>query len=119
MGAGIMLTTVTAMVKALHVRRKFVFERTPKYGIARSGDSWDGKRYTLNADSILGAEVLLACYGMGSLAFAAAMRNWVSVFFCFYFLAGLFFIIATSFVQLNVPILPRVAASVSSGNRES
>jgi cellulose synthase/poly-beta-1,6-N-acetylglucosamine synthase-like glycosyltransferase len=119
MGAGIMLTTVTAMVRSLAVRRKFVFERTPKYGIARSGDSWDGKRYTLGADGILGAEVLLACYGMGTLAFAAALRSWASVFFCLYFLCGLFFIIAMSIVQLSVPMLPRVAASVSSGNRES
>jgi cellulose synthase/poly-beta-1,6-N-acetylglucosamine synthase-like glycosyltransferase len=30
MGAGIMLTTVTAMVRSLYMRRRFVFERTPK-----------------------------------------------------------------------------------------
>jgi hypothetical protein len=118
-GAGIMCTTVTAMVRSLYTRHKFVFERTPKYGIARASDSWDGKRYTLSADAILVAEIMLACYGIGNLALAAALKNWASFVFCSYFLSGLFFIITMSFVQMNMTMFPRVAASVSPGNRES
>ena len=118
MGPAIMTTTVTAMLRVLYTR-KFVFERTPKYGIARSSDSWDGKRYTLNADSIIGVEILLACYGMGSIMYAASLRNWASVFFSSYVLVALFFIIAMSLVQMSVPMRPRILASVSSGNRES
>jgi hypothetical protein len=118
MGPAIMTTTVTAMLRVLYTR-KFVFERTPKYGIARSSDSWDGKRYTLNADSIIGLEILLACYGMGSIMYAASLKNWASVFFSSYVLVALFFIIAMSLVQMSVPMRPRILASVSSGNRES
>jgi hypothetical protein len=118
LGAGMMLTTVTAMLRVLYTK-KFVFERTPKYGIARSSDSWDGKRYTLGVDWILAAELLLACYGLGSIAYAAALKNWASLIFCSYFEAGLCFVIAVSFVQMSVPVLPRVAASASSGNRDS
>ncbi len=118
MGAGIMPTTVSAMLRVLY-RKKFVFERTPKYGIAQASDSWDGKRYMIGLDAILAAEIALACYGMGSMAYAAALRNWASFSFSAYFLGGLFFIITMSLVQMSAPMLPRLVASVSSGNRES
>jgi cellulose synthase/poly-beta-1,6-N-acetylglucosamine synthase-like glycosyltransferase len=118
MGAGIMVTTVTAMMRVLYAR-KFVFERTPKYGIARATDSWDGKRYIATPDSILGAEIVLACYGMGSLAYAAALSNWASFLFICYFLGGLFFIIGMSLVQMTAATAPGLVASASSGNRET
>jgi cellulose synthase/poly-beta-1,6-N-acetylglucosamine synthase-like glycosyltransferase len=118
LGAGIMLTVVSALARTLF-GKPFAFERTPKYGIANQSDSWDGKRYALGLDPVLALEMLLACFSFGSIAYAVALKSWSSFFYMGYFLIGLLFIIATSFVQLNVPAVPHVLASSTPGNRES
>ena len=98
--------------------KPFGFERTPKYGIANQTDSWDGKRYMLGLDPVLALEMLLACFSFGSIAYAVALKSWSSFFYTGYFLLGLIFIIATSFVQLTVPAAP-VLASSTPGHRDS
>src|SRR6266508_1044874 len=117
LGAGIMLTIVSALARALF-GKPFAFERTPKYGIASSSDVWEGKRYVLGVDPVLALELLLACFSFGSIAYAVALKSWSTFFYNGYFLLGLLFIITTSFMQLNVPAVPRVLASSAPGNRE-
>jgi len=118
LGAGIMLTVVSALARTLF-GKPFAFERTPKYGIAHPSDSWDGKRYVLGLDPVLVIELLLACFSLGSIAYAAALKSWSSFFYTGYFLLGLLFIITLSFVQLSVPTVSHVLASSTPGNRES
>ncbi len=117
LGAGIMLTIVSALARALF-GKPFAFERTPKYGIANPSDVWEGKRYVLGVDPVLALELLLACFSFGSIAYAVALKSWSTFFYNGYFLLGLLFIITTSFMQLNVPAVPRVLASSAPGNRE-
>jgi cellulose synthase/poly-beta-1,6-N-acetylglucosamine synthase-like glycosyltransferase len=117
MGAGIMLTVVSAIIGVLYGKQA-VFERTPKYGIRQGTDSWDGKRYSIGVDPVIAIEILLACYSIGTLAFAASLHNWGSISYTSYFLLGLFFIIWSTFVQLSVPLVPRALTSSPFGNRE-
>jgi hypothetical protein len=118
MGAGIMLTVVSAIVGVLYGRR-VAFERTPKYGITQTSDTWDGKRYASGLDALLAGEILVAGFSLGSVAYAALVHNWASFFYTAYFMAGLLFIIALSFVQTSFQMLPHTLASSPSGNRES
>lgn len=118
MGAGIMITVITALIGVLY-GRKTVFERTPKFGIAQQSDSWDGKRYGMALDPLLALELLLFCFSIGSVAYAAALKSWGSFFYTGYFLLGLIFVISLSFLQLNVPASPRLLASSPSPNRDS
>lgn len=118
LGAGIMLTVVGSILGVLH-RKNVVFERTPKYGIGGSADSWDGKRYGLGVDHVLALEVLLACFSVGSMAYAATLTAWGSFFYTSFFLTGLLLIISMSLIQVSVPLFPRAFASSLSGNRES
>lgn len=118
LGAGIMLTVVGALARVLNGKH-LAFERTPKYGIAHQSDSWDGKRYALGVDPLLGLELLLACFSFGSVAYAAALKSWGSLFYTGYFLLGLLFVVGMTFIQSGVPVLPRVLASSPSANRDS
>jgi cellulose synthase/poly-beta-1,6-N-acetylglucosamine synthase-like glycosyltransferase len=118
LGAGIMVTVVGAMLRVLSSKKQFVFERTPKYGIARPSDSWERKRYGLSADFVVLFELLLACYSVGNVAYAAMLKSWSSAFYTSYFLIGLLFILFTNFAQMSAPLLLRPLASTPSGNQE-
>ena len=119
LGAGIMVTVVGAVLRVLYSKKEFVFERTPKYGIAGASDSWERKQYGLGLDPIVVFELLLACYSLANVAYAAMMKNWSSCFYTAYFLIGLLFILVTNFAQMNVPALPRPLASTPSARRDS
>jgi len=118
MGAGIMITVVTAICGVLYGKQA-VFVRTPKYGIAGASDSWDGKRYAVSIDPLLALELLLMCYSIGTLAYAALLKSWGSFSYTGYFLIGLFFIVSCTFLQVSTPLLPRALAAPASGNHES
>jgi hypothetical protein len=118
LGAGIMVTVVGALARVLNGKQG-VFERTPKYGIARPSDSWDGKHYTLGVDPVIAVELVLACFSFGSAAYALALKSWGSFFCTSYFLLGLLFMLGMSFVQLSVPASPRILASSPSANRDT
>jgi hypothetical protein len=117
LGAAVMTTTTMAMLKVLSSKH-LVFERTPKYGIAGATEGWDGKRYGPGVDPLLGLEILVACYGCAGLFYAVAARNWASLFFSFYMLAGILLFIVLSFAHINASLLPRAFASSTSGPRE-
>lgn len=106
MGAGIMLIVVGAVIRVL-VTKQLAFERTPKYGIAHASESWDHKRYVLNADGAIVVELLFACFSLATVWYAAALHIWGSLLFSTYFLVGLIFIIAASIGQLGSPLLAR------------
>jgi hypothetical protein len=98
--------------------RKVIFERTPKYGISAASDSWNGKRYVLGVDPVLALELLLICFSLGTITYAAVLGSWATFFYTAYFLTGLFFIVGTSLVQMSMPGLTAVWASTPSGNPE-
>jgi hypothetical protein len=114
LGAAIMTTTTMAMLKVLSSKH-FVFERTPKYGIAGTSETWDGKRYLPAIDAGLVFEILIACYTMAGLLYAVTVRNWAGFFFTVYMLSGLMLFIVLSFAHMNAALLPRALASSASG----
>ncbi len=115
LGAGIMLTVVGAIVQVLAARH-VAFERTPKYGIANASDSWDGKRYALNAYALLTLELLLACYSLATVTYAASTRNWGILAYTAYFLVGILVMIIFSLGQAAPALVPRSLASASGSN---
>jgi cellulose synthase/poly-beta-1,6-N-acetylglucosamine synthase-like glycosyltransferase len=118
LGAAIMTSTTTAMLKVLSSNKHPVFERTPKYGIASTSEAWDGKRYGPAADPAFGLEIMIACNTLSGLLYAASARNWASLFFTVYMLAGLILYIVLSVAQMNASLVPRALASSASGQRE-
>jgi cellulose synthase/poly-beta-1,6-N-acetylglucosamine synthase-like glycosyltransferase len=118
LGAAIMTSTTTAMMRVLASKKDQVFERTPKYGIAGASEAWDGKRYGPGSDPAFGLELLIACYSVSGLVYAASSRNWASMFFTAYMLTGLFLYIVLSLAHMNASLLPRALASSTSGPRE-
>jgi cellulose synthase/poly-beta-1,6-N-acetylglucosamine synthase-like glycosyltransferase len=114
MGPAIMLIVVDAILRVLFARQ-LAFERTPKYGLATAGDSWDGKHYILGADGTLAVELGCLCFSLATITYAGAVHMWNTLFYATYFLAGLCFIIGTSLIQMSPPALSRPLASVSGG----
>ena len=53
LGAGIMVNSVVAILAAFR-RRPSPFERTPKFGIAGQGDTWQGKAYRAAVSRVTG-----------------------------------------------------------------
>jgi len=91
LGTGIAVNNTKAVLEAfLNIKSGFV--RTPKYGIKKQKDSWQGKRYSipLNAISIL--EFTLGVYSLaGLLMFLLFSKYLVSPFLLIYTL-GFFYV---------------------------
>jgi cellulose synthase/poly-beta-1,6-N-acetylglucosamine synthase-like glycosyltransferase len=58
LGAGMMMNTVRAALQIIG-RRAVIFERTPKFGIARKGQEWANNLYQLRLDPLVFVEVFL------------------------------------------------------------
>ncbi|MBI4213885.1 MAG: glycosyltransferase [Chloroflexi bacterium] len=114
LGAGIMLIVAGAVLRVL-LAKQLTFERTPKFGIANTSDSWDGKRYVIGPDAAILVEMLCAVFSLATVTYAAALHIWGSLLFAVYFLVGLSFVLATSLGQLTPPAVPRPLPSVSGG----
>jgi hypothetical protein len=91
LGTGIAVNNTKAVLEAFfNIKSGFV--RTPKYGIKKQQDSWQGKRYSipLNAISIL--EFTLGVYSLaGLLLFLLFSKYLVSPFLLIYTL-GFFYV---------------------------
>lgn len=114
MGAGVMLTVVGAIAQVLTARH-VAFERTPKYGIGGSSDSWDGKRYALGADALVALELLLVCYSLATVTYAASLHNWGILAYTLYFLIGILFMLVSTLGPAAPALVPRALASASGG----
>jgi len=90
LGAGMMLNTVRA---AFQIWRgsAFVFERTPKFGIAHKGQDWTHRIYQIKLDPLVFLEIGLAGVNALTVTLAVQMGNWVIAFYASLFMAGLLF----------------------------
>jgi cellulose synthase/poly-beta-1,6-N-acetylglucosamine synthase-like glycosyltransferase len=84
LGAGMMLNTTRAALDILR-RKAGVFDRTPKYGLKGKGEEWEARRYQLDLDPIVLAEILFSLLTGASAIWAVTEGN---PFIAFY--AGLF-----------------------------
>ena len=89
-GSGMMLNTVRAALE-IPLRRVRAFERTPKHGIMRKGQSWRKKKYQLKLDRIVFAEFLLGGMNILSCFYALRFGHWFIAFYTLLFAMGLFF----------------------------
>ncbi len=90
LGAGMMLNTVRAAIQA-GFGRQAAFERTPKYGIARSNQKWDGSRYRVRLDGIIILELALAALNFWTIWLGWRTSNWLIMVYAFLFALGLLF----------------------------
>ncbi len=109
LGVGISVNNTRAVLEAL-LNKGGVFERTPKFGIERSSDKWDGKKYKLGFPLTTIIEVALGVYALVALYYVFATRNYFLVPFLALYALGYFYVsgltIAHSFSRLRLPRLP-------------
>jgi cellulose synthase/poly-beta-1,6-N-acetylglucosamine synthase-like glycosyltransferase len=97
-GAGMMLNTLRAAIQALG-NRPGAFERTPKYGVARRGQEWAGRRYQLEMDSLTYLEMVFALLNAGTAVLALSFGNWAIAVYASLFCIGLAFISGLTIIQ--------------------
>ncbi|MBI5649042.1 MAG: glycosyltransferase [Chloroflexi bacterium] len=114
-GAGMMLNTGRAAFE-IFLQRAHAFERTPKFGITRRGQTWQRRRYQLRLDSIIVVEIFFAFVNLGTAFFALTLGNWLIALYATLYAAGLFFTAATTLAQIipnlwqNAAIAPATTA---------
>ncbi|HRC83990.1 MAG TPA: glycosyltransferase [Thermoanaerobaculia bacterium] len=95
LGIGLALSNSLAVLAGL-VRRGGVFERTPKYALARRGEEWQSKRYQSRSGVTLWLEGLFALYFLGVTGTSALTGMWLSLPFLYLFLQGYCYIFLLS-----------------------
>jgi hypothetical protein len=87
LGIGLSANNARAVLSGFF-RRGGTFHRTPKYRIERRGEDWLGKRYRPRRSLWVLAELVLALYFAGCLAYAVSERMWASLPFLYLFVQG-------------------------------
>ncbi len=90
-GTGISVNNTKAVIEAL-LNRKGVFQRTPKFGIERSTDSWDGKKYRLSFPVMTVIEIILGIYALVTLYFSIITGNYFLAPFLAVYILGYFYV---------------------------
>ncbi len=99
LGAGMMVFTVRAGVQ-LFLGSGKTFERTPKFGVAANGENWVDKRYQIRLDPMIGVEVLIAVWNVGTCWYALQMGNWGIALYAAIFFVGAMFVAGLSIAQM-------------------
>lgn len=102
LGAGMMPNTVRSAWEIITGRGKS-FERTPKFGVASSGEAWVNKKYQIRLDFWVLFEFLVAGWNLFTLVYAIQMSNWVIAFYAGIFFIGALFVSGLSVAQ-NIQI---------------
>jgi cellulose synthase/poly-beta-1,6-N-acetylglucosamine synthase-like glycosyltransferase len=91
LGTGIAVNNTSAILEALF-KVKSGFIRTPKYGINRRGDGWQGKHYAMPLTSLSILEFLMGLYSLtGLILFLFFSKYLISPFLVIY-TAGFFYV---------------------------
>jgi hypothetical protein len=96
LGIGLSVNNARAVVSGLRSWGG-VFERTPKYRIETSGDTWRRKRYRVSSNFSVQIERALAVYSAGCFVLAWQMEMWFSLPFLYLFLHGFSYMALLSF----------------------
>lgn len=90
-GTGISVNNTYAVIEAL-LNKGGVFHRTPKFGIERSTDQWNIKKYRLDFPFMTILELALGVYAMIALYLAFVTGNYFLVPFIALYVLGYFYI---------------------------
>lgn len=107
LGIGISLSTTCAVWEAVTNRRND-FQRTPKFHIERSTDTWTDKRYALSFDRVVLGEALLFLYSLLGGLIALHINNYVTLAFLALYTLGFGYVILLEIIHspLNPSHLP-------------
>ncbi|MEX2271678.1 MAG: cellulose synthase family protein [Vicinamibacterales bacterium] len=97
-GIGLAVNNSRAVLEALF-RKDTEFTRTPKYGIERTGDEWQTKRYHTSMLVQPLIEVSLGLYFTGTVLYALANGIYATLPFLMLFQGGFLYMGCTSIVQ--------------------
>ncbi len=106
LGAGLMLNTLRAAWQVWAGHRG-AFERTPKYGITARAQTWTSNRYYVKVDLLVGFEIILALFNLGTVWLAWQNSNWLIMLYAGIFAAGLFFNSGLTILQAVQRRFPR------------
>lgn len=87
LGTGMSLNNSLAVFSAL-ARQENTFRRTPKFGVERETDLWNGKHYTLPVGWEVAGELALAIYALGGVIMAWYHQAIWAVLFLLLYAAG-------------------------------
>jgi cellulose synthase/poly-beta-1,6-N-acetylglucosamine synthase-like glycosyltransferase len=90
LGAGMMMNSVRAALEILSSPTG-VFERTPKFGIARKKQDWLRRRYQLRLDPVVVFEIAFALFNVGTAILAVRAGNLILAGYALMFCFGLLF----------------------------
>jgi hypothetical protein len=93
-----MINSVVSIGQVL-LKPKDIFERTPKYGIEKKGDSWADKRYKIRFSRLVRYELAMVILNLGTALFAYQHSNWSHTFFSTMFAIGLLLVAGLTIKQ--------------------
>lgn len=97
-GIGLAVNNTKAVLEALF-RKETAFARTPKYGVERTGDEWQGKKYHQSMLVQPLIELGLGLYFTGTVLYALANGIYGTLPFLMLFQAGFLYTGGTSLIQ--------------------
>lgn len=91
LGTGIAVNNTKAVLEAfLNIQSGFV--RTPKYGIRKQDDSWQGKRYSIPLNAISVLEFTLGLYSLAGLSMFLLFSKYLVSPFLLIYTSGFFYV---------------------------
>jgi cellulose synthase/poly-beta-1,6-N-acetylglucosamine synthase-like glycosyltransferase len=87
-GAGMMYHSAYAVFQGLFSRQAAAFERTPKFGITASQDSWQAKAYQMHWDWLNVLELGMLLYNLNTLRLAVQSGYYSIAFYAALFAVG-------------------------------
>ncbi len=97
-GIGLCVNNTRAVLEAMF-RKESEFERTPKYGIERSGDEWAGKKYHQSVGIQPIVEVALGLYFTATVFYALSNQIYATLPFLMLFQVGFLYTGLLSILQ--------------------
>lgn len=97
-GSGMMFNTTRAAWQLVR-KRHHIFERTAKFGLEDSNQSWQEKRYQLRFDGVVYWELFFGLYALITGIYALHTHYWGVGFYALFFAAGLLLVAGVTIVE--------------------
>ncbi|CAG1005162.1 Beta-monoglucosyldiacylglycerol synthase [Methanosarcinales archaeon] len=112
LGTGISANNTKAVVEAL-LKRESTFERTPKFGIEKNTDEWEGKKYRVNFPIITFIEAGLGIYALIALYFSLKNGSYFLAPFLALYVIGYFYVSGLTILH-SIPrsLYPKLAIAL-------
>jgi cellulose synthase/poly-beta-1,6-N-acetylglucosamine synthase-like glycosyltransferase len=109
LGTGISANNTKAVLEAL-LKRESTFQRTPKFGIEKNTDEWEGKKYRLNFPMITVIEAGLGIYALIALFFSLKYGSYFLAPYLALYVVGYFYVSGLTILH-SIPrsLIPKLA----------